>query len=400
VTREQLQSCIQLDSVTTYILQHHLWSTPADALRITVPVLPDFPNDISALTPELLSSMLSSNLNSPVKVTSFLFEQIGVGTGWNGLIYRLYQIQYSATNIDCLPPCLVIKLSTGIWMERVASIETEFYLTLGPRISNVEIPKCYYIARHPHSPNESLLLLEDLSLNYEPLGSKHSLNDSTLFFLVASVASLHAEFFKHPLLEQETFAWLPSLNSSITHYQNEYAHKMADKKFTDWLESNVSHNAYAYAKALVAHLPHLFQTLSDEQYTLSHGDFWINNMFMRRGQPHRLVLFDWQTCCRANGLIDVVFILRLLGSVRARSLESQVLQLYHQFLVKYGVSQYDIAAIREDYYSLALPFIFVVLSSFKVLKEKKYNELVMILEDIVTYGKKTERITCDCELYV
>jgi hypothetical protein len=363
-------------------------------------VLPDFPKEISDLTPELLSSMLSTNFNSPVKVTSFMFEQIGEGKGWNGRLYRLYHIQYAIPTTDDLPDCLIIKLSTGFWMERVASIEPEFYLKLGPRISNIKIPKCYYTVRHPQSPHESLLLLEDLSLNYEPLGDKYSLDDSKLFFLIASIASLHAEFFKHPLLQQETFSWLPSFNSSIAHYQTAYEHKMADKQFTDWLESNLSRKAYAYAKALLGHLPHLFQTLTDKQYTLSHGDFWINNMFVQRGQSHRLVLFDWQTCCRANGLIDVVFLIRLFGSVRARLLEPKILPLYHQVLVKYGVSQYDLTAICEDYYSLALPFMFVVHSSWKVIKEKYYNEIAMILEDIVTYGKKTERLMCDCELYV
>ncbi len=207
VTREQLQSCIQLDSITTYILQHHLWSTLPNALPTVVSSLPIFPSGISDITPELLSFMISANLNSPIKVTSFLFEQIGIGTGWSGLLYRLYNIRYSTTTTtECLPQCLVIKLSTAIWMGRVASVEPDFYWKLGPRISNIEIPKCYYTARNPHSPNKSLLLLEDLSLNYEPLGPKASLNDSTLFFLIASIASLHAEFYKHPLLREETFA--------------------------------------------------------------------------------------------------------------------------------------------------------------------------------------------------
>jgi hypothetical protein len=102
-----------------------------------------------------------------------------------------------------------------------------------------------------------------------------------------------------------------------------------------------------------------------------------------------------KTCCRSNGLIDVVFLIRLLGSVRARLLEPQVLQLYHQTLVKYGVSQYDLSSIREDYYSLALPFTYIVYSSWKVIEEKYYNEIAMVLEGIVTYSKKTEQLMGD-----
>ncbi|CAF1443681.1 unnamed protein product [Rotaria sordida] len=129
-------------------------------------------------------------------------------------------------------------------------------------------------------------------MNYDPLDSKESLKDSTLFFLIASIASLHAEFFNHPLLRQEMFAWLPSVNSTLTHYHTAYTLKMVDKEFTQLLESRLSPKAYPYAKALVTHILHLFQTLTDEHYILSHGDSWINNICIRHDQSHRLVLFD------------------------------------------------------------------------------------------------------------
>ena len=398
VTWNQLQSCVQIDRVTTYILEHRLWSAPLDSLRSTVLTLSNFPKHISDLTPELLSSMLSTNSTSPVKVISFMVEYTGSGDGWSGRLYRLYQIQYAHLTRDELPERLIIKLSTGIWMGHEATIEPEFYLTFGSRVSNVEIPKCYYIARNPHSPVQSVLLLEDLSFNYQPLDDKHSLTDSNLFFLVASVASLHAEFFNHPLLHQQTYSWLTPLTSSVKHYQTMYANKMADPMFREHLESNLSPKAFAYACMLVSHIPHIFQALSDEPYTLSHGDFWINNMFVRRGQPHRLILFDWQTCCRANGLIDVVFLIRLFGSVRARLLEPQILELYHQTLVKYGVSQYDLGAIREDYYSLALPFMLLFRAGWRVLREEDCKELIMLLEDIAAYGMRNESMKCDCPL--
>ncbi|CAF1319494.1 unnamed protein product [Rotaria sordida] len=93
-TREQLHSCIQLDKITNYIIQHQLWSTQSTKM----PVLPTFPNEIIDLTPELLSYMLSAYTSSSIKVNSFMFEPIGVGKGWNGSLYRLYDIQYSSDN--------------------------------------------------------------------------------------------------------------------------------------------------------------------------------------------------------------------------------------------------------------------------------------------------------------
>lgn len=389
-TREQLHSCIQIDSVTKYIIQHHLWNTQLDSCPTTVPVLSTFPNEITDLTPELLSYMLCAYSNLSVKVNSFMFEQIGVGLGWNGSVYRLYDIQYSSDSIDCLPSSMVLKLSNGTWLQRIASVEPEFYLKLAPHISTIEIPKLYYTSCHSYNSIKSLLLLEDLSINYQPLDSKKSLTDSTIFFLIVSIACLHAEFFKHPMLQQEMFSWLPSLNSTLTHYHTEYTRKMTDKQYTELLESKVSSKAYAYAKQLMTHIQHIFQMLTDENYTLSHGDFWINNIFVRRDQSHRIILFDWQTCCRANGLIDVVFLLRLLGNNRARLIELQALHLYHQTLVKYGITHYDLSVILDDYYTLALPFMFVIISSLKVLTDNKFKNIIMMLEDIVAYDKKSK----------
>ncbi len=66
--------------------------------------------------------------------------------------------------------------------------------------------------------------------------------------------------------------------------------------------------------------------------------------------------------------------------------------------MKYGVSQYDASAIREDYYALALPFMFVFFSCWNIPRMNKSEEMALMLEDIVMHGKKTQRMTCDCEL--
>lgn len=395
ITYEQLQLTTQLDSITNYIFQHHLWRIFFNDLSITIPILPVFPRKITDITPKVLSTMFSSYSKRSVNVISFDSKQIGIGKGWSGRLYQFYNIQYTYDNIDNLPKSIILKLSNGIWNNIIASIEPEFYLNIAPRISNIKIPKYYYLGRHPYSSRESLLLLEDLSINYTSIDS---LKDSTIFSIISSIATLHAEFYKHLLFKQDTFVWLPSLNSMLNHYQNRYEIQMTNERYTQLLKLKVSDKAYAYAKILIRHLPHIFQRLTDQNYTLSHGDFRINNIFIRRNQPHEMVLFDWQTCWRANGLIDVAFFLRSFPRERARSLEPKILEVYHQVLVKYGVLNYDAFGIFDDYYSLALPFIFVMHSSWIHLKEDELSEIILILEDIILYTNNTKQITCDCQL--
>lgn len=135
VTREQLQSYVQLDKVTDYILEHQLWSTKIPM----VPSLLSFPTDITNVTQELLSNTLSTYSNLPVTVDSFESQRIGVGKGWSGSVYHLSDIRYSGDNVDSLPSSMILKISAGLWLERTAANEADFYVKLGRQIWNIGI---------------------------------------------------------------------------------------------------------------------------------------------------------------------------------------------------------------------------------------------------------------------
>ncbi|UJR16814.1 hypothetical protein I4U23_003713 [Adineta vaga] len=350
--------------------------------------LPVFSHVIDDLTPESLSQMLSKSSNVPAQVISYMTERIGEGKGWGGPIYRLHNIQYLSPLDSNLPQSIVLKLSTGTWNGRIASIEPEFYLNLAPHISHVQIPRFYYAARNADNSNETLLLLEDLSINYKTLGHAHQINDTTLYSLTATIATLHAEFFERPLLLSNAFTWLPSLNSTLSYYQTKYLQQINTNKYQEFFESNLSSEALIYVNTLSTQMPYLFEKLSSERYTLSHGDFYINNVLIQKDEPHRFVLLDWQTCCRANGLLDIVYLLRLLQNRRVSSLEQQILQIYHQTLTKYGISQYSLSEICHDYYSLALPFLFIFFVCWDVPKRNKLQKAMFMLEDILKQKRR------------
>ncbi|CAF4939008.1 unnamed protein product [Rotaria sp. Silwood1] len=140
VTYEQLQSFTQLDSITSYILQHHLWGAQANVSSLIVSSLTVCPRDITELTSEILSQMLCSLSTRSIKVTSFMSKRIGIGRGWGGPLYHLYNIQYLPVVTDIsLPNDMVLKLSTGIWNGIAASIEAEFYVKLAPHLQRQAI---------------------------------------------------------------------------------------------------------------------------------------------------------------------------------------------------------------------------------------------------------------------
>ena len=271
-------------------------------------------------------------------------------------------------------------------------------MKLAPRISHLEVPRCYYAARHSLTSNNTVLLLEDLSLTCDVLVRSSSIEDSTIFSLIKTIASMHAEFYEHPMLQYEELDWLPTLSSTLSYYKANYEKRICTKSYMAFLHSKVSSKAYDYAIELSTHFTQIFHKLSDEKYTLSHGDFCINNVLMRHDQPQRFVILDWQTCCRANGLIDIAFLLRMCGNKRAFSLELHALKLYHEVLVKYGISQYDLSSIRDDYYTLVLPFIFIRFCCWDHTARNKIKDIACILEDVVTYKKANKQPLCNSGL--
>ncbi len=390
VTYEQLQLCTQIESITSYILQHHLWNANTSGLPSAISSHSVRPYEIADFTPELLSQLLFTRSNDSIRVISLQKEQAGIGLGWGGPIYRLYNIQYSTANAENLPRSMILKLSTGNWNSELATMEADFYLKLASRISHVEIPRCYYAARYSHTSQETVLLLEDLTLSTRHLYQQKIIEDSTIFSLITMIASLHAEFFEHPMLKQKEFQWLPSLNSKITDLSKMFSERMSNQSYVQSFQSKLSDMAYQYLTTLYTYITKLFDILSNQNYTLCHGDFWITNILVYLNDSNRFVLLDWQTCSRMNGLIEIAFILRLFGSERARLLESKALEFYHKTLVKYGVSQYDATAIQNDYYTLALPFIFIRFYCWNNQNICNIDQLCSILEDIVMYKTKID----------
>ncbi|CAF1095125.1 unnamed protein product [Adineta steineri] len=153
-----------------------------------------------------------------------------------------------------------------------------------------------------------------------------------------------------------------------------------------YLSENTKSLPQSFVFKVSVNLPNGLVVANEPRFYQQFAPRISNNLFRRRNQPHNLVVIDWQTCSRANGLIDLVFFLRYNNRNQVRLLEPKALEVYHQILVKYGVSQYSLSQIRNDYYSLALPFMFINYNIWRFPGEDRFNEMVMMLEDTITYG--------------
>jgi thiamine kinase-like enzyme len=167
-------------------------------------------------------------------------------------------------------------------------------------------------------------------------------------FICRDLAQFHAEFWmSHKIWEAQ---WLPSLEDSkeidlaVYRFSKVWEHyiplrhkKLIPKAMLDFCD-NYREN-----------LPNLWRELGSNHCTLAHGDIWINNMAFMKGADNiteRLCLFDWQTCVKGNGLIDLA---SLIDTGRNGKHEMHLLKIYYNTLLQYGVRQYSWEKCKKDF---------------------------------------------------
>lgn len=384
-TYEQLFERVGIAGVVNYILQHHLWRTTEEGTSSRIPTLTPFPTNRTQITSKLLSDMLSVYSIPSVNVSSFSLEEIATGKGMSAHIYRLDDIQYFNTPSHNLSKSFVLKMPKPTVGDAFFGNEVIFYVHLAPSISGIRLPACHLIAKHENSSKRNVYLFEDLSTTHDQFNMLDFQNDSKIFAVISSMAALHAEFYEHPILNQPSFASVPSFTLSLDYYLTKYMNTINDTQFMKQFESAVSNNTYNHARNLLAYFENVFPNRSERHYTLSHCDLHYDNVLRHRNPPHTIVALDWQSVCRSNGLIDVISFLRDRVDKRPRSRELKALEVYHQALVKYGVSSYSMASIRQDYYSIFLPFLFVRHFTDKSRTGAEFDRMIVMLEDTMQY---------------
>ncbi|MQA00257.1 MAG: phosphotransferase [Dehalococcoidia bacterium] len=113
------------------------------------------------------------------------------------------------------------------------------------------------------------------------------------------------------------------------------------------------------AEVLVERYPELLERASSAPATVVHGDFRLDNMFLRgSGAEVEATVFDWQFACRCRGVYDVAYFLGLDLTIEDRlAHERPLLEGYVAALREYGVAEYSSEEAWDDYrLCLALGF--------------------------------------------
>jgi hypothetical protein len=297
-----------------------------------------FPTTSEALTTEWLSCALGA------RVTGFEIEPIGVGFGLVCDLVRLH------LRVDGDGPATVIaKFPSASEANRFVALvlqmygrETRFYRELA-QDTPLSSPRCHAV-EHDVEADEFVLLLEDLA-GARVVDQIAGICRADAELAVDELARFHARWWNDPALES-----VLRLSDSPFPEAVSAAFAGAWGPIQEICTGLVTPEVHALGDRFVDLIPGLMARLSEPPWTLSHGDYRLDNMFFSDDPTRPLVLVDWQLYDRSRGPRDLSYLLSqsMDPSLRA-GCERALVERYVAGLVANGVTGYDVEQAWTDY---------------------------------------------------
>jgi len=297
----------------------------------------DVPRDLSGVTVEWLSQALGA------PVDAITVNQIGEGSGFMGVIARV-SVESSDPSI---PQSVIVKLPTtdpgaraigemmGLW-ER----EHHFYGELAPSMT-IRIPQALVNIADP-----PCLVLEDLApavVGDHVAGATAEQAERA----IDVIARHHATWFQAASLEEHD--WLPGLDDpAILTLQDTFA--IGWPLFLERYGDELPARCLRWCEQFVPGIPEWIERHYDDPYTLTHGDFRLDNLLYF--EDGSVGVIDWQLCMRAPGQTDLVYFCANNLDIETREqLDVALIDRYVTGLHRHGVpaDAVTVEAVHQGY---------------------------------------------------
>lgn len=168
---------------------------------------------------------------------------------------------------------------------------------------------------------------------------------------LAEAAKLHAAFWNDEDLMQQDWLYIPEgAQGFYTTELMEESWEHLKRNYEGWLTPEVMDVCARYVRNHA-----WWNRPRDLPKTFSHNDFRPDNMLFG-GASGRVAVVDWQTSNFLGAGMDVAYFLgAIFDRETRRAHERDLLRLYHDDLVRYGVEDYSFEQLMRDYahYSFA-----------------------------------------------
>jgi aminoglycoside/choline kinase family phosphotransferase len=330
-------------------------------------------------TPEAVTSdWLSESTGKDVK--DFSLEQIGIGVGILGRLYRVTMNTSdggSTTAIAKFPT-----LDEGARTNVVAPLrfyekEVRFYSEIAKDVP-VATPGVY-AAEFDQASGDFVLLLEDLcDRRMEDQIAGCAIEDART--AVDALVDLHSKWWEADFPE-----WLPSYVDppfpQVIAGMYGQAWPRAQEVFGDHLSPAFKDFGDRYMEIV----PWLMDQITAEPRTLCHGDFRLDNLFFANGAAADppITVLDWQICFKGRGAFDLAyFVSQSLPTDCRREYEQELRERYVKGLSANGID-YPIEQLQREYaITVAYCFIYAVVPAGQIEQtNERMRELILGIFD-------------------
>lgn len=308
-----------------------------------------FPHQPEDITADWLSAIVGGS------VDSFELEQIGVGVG---LLGRLYRVSLSGTGV---PATVVAKFPTLDEAARANvaaplgfySNEISFY-NEGAGITPIATPRIY-TAQFDEPTGDFVLVLEDIA-DRRSEDQTVGCEISSAEIAIDALSKMHAHWWNND------FAALPWIKSYVA---PPYPQIIAATFAHAWpvareiVGDELPGEFVAYADRFPDLVPWFLEEASEPPLTLCHGDFRLDNLFFAANDSQAPVtVLDWQICFRGNPGYDLgYFISQSLATETRRKVESELIDRYANDITAAGV-ELDRTKL-DDAYARTVAYCFI-----------------------------------------
>lgn len=315
--------------------------------------IPTSADDVDA---EWLTAALASTGAADCTISAVTAEPVGVGVGLVGALARLTPTYEDGTG----PETIIAKFPAATEASRfVAEVlgmygkEVNFYTELSARAA-LPHATCYYADLDPAS-QDFVLLLSDLSAGRivdQLVGCSRDEAETA----IDALADFHAGFWNDESLVDN--GWLGALSDSPFPEAIAMSFDAAWEPVQDRFGHHLTPEVKAFGDRYSQLLPDIVARLSEPPFTLSHGDYRVDNFFFDVDTPGDLAVCDFQLVDRSRGARDLAYFLTQSAAPDLRAqLDKPAVERYVRRLESHGISDYPLDRAWDDY-RLATAFAF------------------------------------------
>ncbi len=303
------------------------------------------------------------SIGSATTVTAIETTPVGVGIGLVGALARLEPTYAGEPG----PATIVAKFAAPDEGSRfVANVlgmyrkEVGFYRDLAARTA-LPHATCHY-AHHDPDTDAFVVLMEDLAAcagGTRVVDQLAGCDRADAEAAIDALADFHAGFWNDTSLASS--AWLGALSDAPFPDAIAMSYDQSWGPVQELFGEHLTPEVRAFGDRYTELLPDLVARLSAAPYTLSHGDYRLDNIFFSTSPDADVALrvCDWQLVDRSRGARDLAYFLSqsLIPELRAE-IERPLVARYVDRLAQAGVDDYPVEVAWDDY-RLATAFAFV-----------------------------------------